>query len=147
MLNGDIDNLPPNTTHLRFCIVIWSNVVRLMQFAENCPFLSHIMLDCVFDDMDVVDEFADGLPELMDTLQERKHIVIVPRIRSDDLGETALCDIEVSPKQHHPQLIIVGTGELVDIVNIQNTMRCPEPLLSQLEFWDEMEKFLARKRA
>lgn len=143
MLNGDIDNLPPNITHLRFCDVIWSNVVRLVQFAEDCPFLSHIMLDCAFDDMDVVDEFAYGLPELMDTLQECKHIVIVPRIRSDDLSENALCDIEMSPKRYHPQLIIVGTGELVDIVNIQNTMQCPAPLLSQFEFWDEMEDFLA----
>lgn len=69
LLVGDMskDTLSPNITHLQFHDVLWSNVLLLVQFAQNCPCLTHLMLDCDFDDIDV-NQFTDSLPDIMVTL-------------------------------------------------------------------------------
>ena len=143
LLNGDIGTLSPNITHLQFRDVVWLNVVVLLESARDYPLLSHILLDCALDE---VDEFAESLPDIMDALQKCQHVAFtVPRIGHPNVSETMLAEMKRrSQEQYYPQLIPVDIGGLDDYC--QDIMQCTESLLSQFEFWDELEKFIARKR-
>lgn len=123
------DTSPPNITHLQ---LYHGASFQVPAFTHVCPALSHIMIDwTIFNYFDPV---TDYLEMLMDSLPpQHLHFVVTLYDTMSSLTQDEMRFL----KEQYPRLFLVDGRPGPPL---QNTIKCDASLISEFEFWDEVEE-------